>query len=82
MTKLVYRHKDGGLNVEQFESVEGGCRPGFLIIGAGKCGTSSLYQYLVGHPRVVPAFEKQIHYFKVSCASETLGGLSTQTLLT
>ncbi|KAL3906004.1 MAG: hypothetical protein SGILL_009452, partial [Bacillariaceae sp.] len=42
----------------------GGCRPGFLIIGAGKCGTSSLYHYLIGHPRVLPAFEKQIHYFK------------------
>ena len=42
----------------------GWCRPGFLIIGAGKCGTSSLYHYLVGHPRVLPAFEKQIHYFK------------------
>jgi hypothetical protein len=42
----------------------GGCRPGFLIIGAGKCGTSSLYHYLAGHPRVLPAFEKQIHYFR------------------
>ena len=46
-------------------SVNGRCRPGFLIIGAGKCGTSSLYHYLNGHPRVVPALEKQIHYFKV-----------------
>lgn len=42
------------------------CRPGFLIVGQGKCGTSSLYHYLVGHPRVLPASEKQIHYFKVS----------------
>jgi hypothetical protein len=42
------------------------CRPGFLIIGAGKCGTSSLYQYLVSHPRVLPASTKQIHYFRVS----------------
>jgi len=40
------------------------CLPGFLIIGAGKCGTSSLYYYLVGHPRVLPAKKKQIHYFK------------------
>ena len=40
------------------------CRPGFLIIGQGKCGTSSLYHYLVGHPRVLPASEKQIHYFR------------------
>lgn len=46
------------------KDLSGLCRPGFLIIGVGKCGTSSLYQYLVGHPRVLPAFRKQIHYFK------------------
>lgn len=46
------------------DTLEGRCRPGFLIIGAGKCGTSSLYHYLVEHPRVLPAEEKQIHYFK------------------
>ena len=46
--------------------IDGMCRPGFIIIGAGKCGTSSLYHYLVGHPRVAPAFSKQIHYFVVS----------------
>ena len=39
------------------------CRPGFLIIGQGKCGTSSLYKYLTGHDRVLPASQKQIHYF-------------------
>ena len=26
---------------------------------------SSLYHYLTSHPRVLPAKEKQIHYFKV-----------------
>jgi hypothetical protein len=26
---------------------------------------SSLYHYLSDHPRVLPAKEKQIHYFKV-----------------
>lgn len=41
----------------------GTCRPGFLIIGQGKCGTSSLYHYLTGHDRVLPAVVKQIHYF-------------------
>jgi hypothetical protein len=40
------------------------CRPGFIIIGAGKCGTSSLYHYLTDHPRVLLALEKQILYFK------------------
>jgi hypothetical protein len=44
--------------------LSGLCRPGFVIIGQGKCGTSSLYQYLVGHNRVLPAKDKQIHYFK------------------
>mmetsp|Transcript_11718 Transcript_11718/g.21316 ORF Transcript_11718/g.21316 Transcript_11718/m.21316 type:complete len:616 (-) Transcript_11718:150-1997(-) len=46
------------------EPPAGYCRPGFIIIGAGKCGTSSLYHYLVGHDRVLPAVQKQIHYFK------------------
>mmetsp|Transcript_18559 Transcript_18559/g.39014 ORF Transcript_18559/g.39014 Transcript_18559/m.39014 type:complete len:692 (+) Transcript_18559:434-2509(+) len=50
----------------------GWCRPGFLIIGAGKCGTSSLYHYLMGHPRVVPAVEKQIHYFKYYAKTKPL----------
>ena len=45
------------------ELLEGHCRPGFLIIGQGKCGTSSLYHYLTAHPRVLPASEKQVHYF-------------------
>ena len=46
------------------ETLGGLCRPGFLIIGQGKCGTSSLYHYLTGHPRILPAKEKQIHFFR------------------
>ena len=41
----------------------GSCRPSFLIIGVGKCGTSSLYYYLVGHPKVVGASQKQLQWF-------------------
>jgi hypothetical protein len=40
-----------------------GCRPSFLIIGAGKSGTSSLYYYLCGHPAVRRAKQKQIQFF-------------------
>jgi len=50
---------------KKLESVAGLCLPGFLIIGAGKCGTSSLYHYVIDHPRAVAAVEKQIHYFRV-----------------
>jgi hypothetical protein len=52
------------IRTEDITTYSNFCRPGFLIIGQGKCGTSSLYHYLVEHPRVLPASEKQIHYFK------------------
>ncbi len=37
--------------------------PDFLIIGAAKCGTSSLYDYLMQHPCVGKSLTKQIHFF-------------------
>jgi len=37
--------------------------PNFLIIGSEKCGTSSLYQYIINHPHVISAIEKEIHFF-------------------
>ena len=37
--------------------------PDFLIIGAQKCGTTSLYSYLVQHPGIMNAECKEIHYF-------------------
>lgn len=41
----------------------GGTLPDFLIIGAQKCGTTSLYDLLVKHPAVAPAYQKEVHYF-------------------
>ncbi len=37
--------------------------PDFLIIGAAKAGTTSLYNYLLQHPQVAPCFRKEVHYF-------------------
>ena len=37
--------------------------PDFLIIVAQKCGTTSLYSYLMRHPNVGAAFEKEVRYF-------------------
>ena len=39
--------------------------PDFLIIGASKCGTSSLWDYLVRHPNVLSnyKYKKEIQYF-------------------
>ncbi len=37
--------------------------PNFLVIGAMKAGTTSLYQYLRGHPDVFMATPKELHFF-------------------
>lgn len=37
--------------------------PDFIIIGAQKCGTTSLYNYLIQHPHVKPAIKKELHFF-------------------
>jgi hypothetical protein len=38
--------------------------PDFLIIGAQRAGTTSLYHYLVSHPAIAPAMpSKGVHYF-------------------
>jgi len=37
--------------------------PDFVVIGAQKAGTSSLYGQLAAHPSVVPALRKEVHFF-------------------
>ena len=38
-------------------------RPSFLIVGAMKAGTTSLYRYLAQHPLMLPPVRKEIKYF-------------------
>jgi hypothetical protein len=38
--------------------------PNFIIIGAMKGGTSSLYRYIASHPDVVPSSTKETDFFK------------------
>ena len=37
--------------------------PDYIIIGAQKCGTSSLYRYISEHPSAAPAIGKEVHFF-------------------
>lgn len=37
--------------------------PDFLILGAMRSGTTSFYDYVCQHPRVPPAFKKEIRFF-------------------
>ena len=41
--------------------------PGFIMIGAQRCGTTSLFRALAAHPQVVrPPFRKGINYFDLN----------------
>jgi hypothetical protein len=37
--------------------------PDFVVVGAPKCGTTSLYHYLAQHPEVFLPRQKELHYF-------------------
>ncbi|MGC9316408.1 MAG: sulfotransferase family protein [Armatimonadota bacterium] len=37
--------------------------PDFIVFGAMRCGTSSLYYNLTSHPQVLQAFRKQLRFF-------------------
>lgn len=37
--------------------------PQFLVIGEQKCGTTSIYKYLVQHPQIAPSLEKELRFF-------------------
>lgn len=37
--------------------------PDFIIIGAQKSGTTSLYYYLSQHPQLFPSYGKEVHFF-------------------
>ncbi len=40
--------------------------PDFIIVGAYKSGTSSLYSYLSQHPEVHPSWHKEVHFFDLN----------------
>jgi hypothetical protein len=38
-------------------------KPAFLIVGVGKAGTTSLFEYLTSHPQIAEPLRKEIEYF-------------------
>jgi hypothetical protein len=37
--------------------------PDFILVGAQRCGTTSLFRYLVSYPGVFPSSPKEVHFF-------------------
>jgi hypothetical protein len=48
--------------------------PNFVVIGAPKCGTTSLYYYLRQHPDIYLPERKELHYFSHDCLRERMAG--------
>jgi hypothetical protein len=44
-------------------------QPNFFLIGAAKCGTTSLARYLAGHPHILFSNPKEPHYFSTDIAN-------------
>lgn len=56
----LYQHKLKRYWPEQLVRVN---PPSFIIVGAQKCGTTSLYSYLVQHPKIIGSKRKEVHFF-------------------
>ena len=56
-------------------------RPNFFIVGAPKCGTTSLSEYLKTHPQVFFSFPKEPHYFAAELSPRFRRFDSEQTYL-
>jgi hypothetical protein len=40
--------------------------PDFIVVGAQRCGTSSLFRYLKRHPNISPSIIKEIQFFSIN----------------
>ena len=50
--------------IQSYWDIKNSSQPNFFIIGTMKGGTTSLYSYLVHHPQILPAIEKEILFFR------------------
>lgn len=48
--------------------------PEFLVLGAPKCGTSSLYEYIKEHPQIFLPVKKELHFFSRNTISKYING--------
>jgi hypothetical protein len=60
---LVKRLREGTVLASRAVTGHRGSLPDALILGAQKAGTSSLFQYLMQHPRARPPLRKEVHFF-------------------
>lgn len=67
--KLKYYAKEINLKLRWFINKDR-MLPGFIIVGAQKSGTTSLYSLLSQHPELLPSKTKELHFFSGGIDSE------------
>src|SRR6267142_1253724 len=55
--------------------------PNFIVVGAPKCGTTSLYHYLRQHPQIFLPARKELHYFSFRFMERLLAGPGDSNIL-
>jgi hypothetical protein len=55
--------------------------PNFVVVGAPKCGTTSLYFYLSDHPQVFLPHQKELHYFSREFLMKNMNGPGDTNML-
>lgn len=61
--KLYWKYRTKIVTKYRLFTSEDRVLPNFLIIGAQKSGTTSLYSYLSQHPEIKRSYEKEVHFF-------------------
>lgn len=56
-------------------------KPNVIVIGASKCGTTALYQYLLRHPDIFLPSKKELHYHSFSSLEKNIGGPGDKYIL-
>ncbi len=64
--KRIFRGLEEKLLGQEIIAKSDNSSPDFLIVGAAKSGTTSLFQYLAQHPEIIPSREKELLYFSVN----------------
>src|SRR5699024_9381850 len=62
----IYREKEEFISGNKIIENSQFSTPNFLIIGAPKAGTTSLFQYLAKHQHIIPSQKKELLYFSVN----------------
>lgn len=55
--------------------------PNFIVAGFPKCGTTSLYYYLMEHPEIFVPEQKELHYFTSKILSRDVAGKDDGSLV-